>query len=155
MATHTFYKYQGAGNDYIVIDNRNLLFDSGNSDLVHRLCNRRFGIGADGLMMLQDVDGYDFEMVYFNADGREGSMCGNGGRCIVAFAKDTGIIDKTTDFLAVDGHHHAEIDSQQGTVRLQMIDVDVIERDGEAYVLDTGSPHYVVLVDGLATFPVV
>ncbi len=155
MATHTFYKYQGAGNDFIVIDNRNLLFDSDNSDLVHRLCDRRFGIGADGLMLLQDADGYDFEMVYFNADGREGSMCGNGGRCIVAFAKDTGIIGKTTDFLAVDGRHHAEIDGQHGTVRLQMIDVGVIERDGEAYVLDTGSPHYVVLVDGLATFPVV
>ncbi len=155
MATHTFYKYQGAGNDFIVIDNRNLLFDSGDVDLVRRLCDRRFGIGADGLMLLQDKEGHDFEMVYFNADGREGSMCGNGGRCIVAFAKDRGIIGKTTDFLAVDGRHHAEIDHLEGTVRLQMIDVDVVGRDGEAYVLDTGSPHYVALVNGLASFPVV
>ncbi len=155
MATYAFYKYQGAGNDFILIDNRNLLFDKDNVDLVHRLCDRRFGIGADGLMLLQPVDGYDFEMVYFNADGREGSMCGNGGRCIVAFARDLGIIGKTTDFLAVDGPHHAEIDDEERRVSLQMIDVDVIERDGAAYVLDTGSPHYVALVDGLASFPVV
>ncbi len=155
MATYAFDKYQGAGNDFIIIDNRNALFDSDNIDLVRRLCDRRFGIGADGLMLLQDTDGYDFEMVYFNADGREGSMCGNGGRCIVAFAKDKAIIGKKTDFLAVDGQHHAEIDDQQGCVSLQMIDVDVLSRDGEAYVLDTGSPHYVALVDGLAAFPVV
>lgn len=155
MATHTFYKYQGAGNDFVVIDNRNLLFDRYNADLVHRLCNRRFGVGADGLMLLQDADGYDFEMVYFNADGREGSMCGNGGRCIVAFAKDKDIIGKSTDFLAVDGPHHADIDNHEGTVRLQMIDVNVVERDGDAYVLHTGSPHYVELVDKLAEYPVV
>ena len=155
MAAFTFYKYQGAGNDFIIMDNRNRLFDSQNTDLVHRLCDRRFGIGADGLMLLQDVDGYDFEMVYFNADGREASMCGNGGRCIVAFARDRGIIDKATDFLAVDGHHHAEIDPQQAWVSLQMIDVDTIGRDGGAYVLDTGSPHYVKRVeDGLAEMPV-
>lgn len=155
MATYTFYKYQGAGNDFIIIDNRNLLFDKGDVDLVRRLCDRRFGIGADGLMLLQDTDGYDFEMVYFNADGREGSMCGNGGRCIVAFAKDRAIIGKKTDFLAVDGRHHAEIDDRQGRVSLQMIDVDVFNRDGEAYVLNTGSPHYVALVEGLARYPVV
>ena len=155
MATYTFYKYQGAGNDFIVIDNRNKLFNKENHELVRRLCDRRFGIGADGLMLLQGVDGYDFEMVYFNADGREGSMCGNGGRCIVAFVRDKGIIGKTTDFLAVDGHHYAEIDEQRDCVSLQMIDVDTIGRDGDAYVLDTGSPHYVVLVEGLVSFPVV
>ncbi|MGV3763078.1 diaminopimelate epimerase [Parapedobacter sp.] len=155
MATYTFYKYQGAGNDFIVIDNRNLLFDRDDIDLVRRLCDRRFGIGADGLMLLQNVDGYDFEMVYFNADGREGSMCGNGGRCIVAFAKDQAIIDKATDFLAVDGQHHAEIDGRRDYVSLQMIDVDAIDRDADAYVLDTGSPHYVATVEGLANFPVI
>src|SRR5690606_25803359 len=155
MATYTFYKYQGAGNDFIIIDNRNLLFDKGDVDLVRRLCDRRFGIGADGLLLLQDTDGYDFEMVYFNADGREGRLRGNGGRCIVAFAKDRAIIGKQTDVLAVDGGHHAEIDDAPGRGSLQMIDVDVFNRDGEAYVLNTGSPHYVALVEGLARYPVV
>lgn len=155
MAAYTFYKYQGAGNDFVVVDNRNGLFDRDNVELVRRLCDRRFGIGADGLMLLQQIEGYDFEMVYFNADGREGSMCGNGGRCIVAFARDLGIIDKATDFLAVDGPHHAEIDQQRGWVSLQMKDVDGVGRDGDAYVLDTGSPHYVTLVDrSLVDFPV-
>jgi len=155
MTTYTFYKYQGAGNDFIVIDDRNVLFDSSNVDLVRRLCDRRFGIGADGLMLLRGVNGYDFEMVYFNADGHEGSMCGNGGRCIVAFARDIGVIDTEADFLAVDGPHHARIDNQLGQVSLQMNDVDAIERDGDAYVLDTGSPHYIKPVEGLAAFPVV
>src|SRR5690606_199298 len=155
MSTFTFYKYQGAGNDFIIIDNRKPLFNSEDEDLVRRLCDRRFGIGADGLMLLQHADGYDFEMVYFNADGREGSMCGNGGRCIVAFAKDRGLIDKSADFLAADGRHYATIDAGGRSVSLQMIDVGRIGRDGEAYVLDTGSPHYVALVDGLSSFPVV
>lgn len=155
MTAYTFHKYQGAGNDFVVIDNRNQLFDRGDVELVNRLCDRRFGIGGDGLMLLQEAEGYDFEMVYFNADGREGSMCGNGGRCIVAFARDLGIIDRSTDFLAVDGPHHAEIDGARKWVSLQMIDVDAIGRDGDAYVLDTGSPHYVTLVDRpLADFPV-
>ena len=155
MTAHTFYKYQGAGNDFIVFDNRNGLFDRGDEGLVRRLCDRRFGIGGDGLMLLQDADGYDFEMVYFNADGREGSMCGNGGRCIVAFAQDIGVIGTETDFLAADGAHHARIHDQVDWISLQMIDVDVIDRDGDAYVLDTGSPHYVRVVDGLGEFPVV
>src|SRR5690606_30753657 len=81
MAAYPFYKYQGAGDDFILFDNRTGFFDRGNKALVSQLCDRRFGIGGDGLMLLQQVDGYDFEMVYYNADGREGSMCGNGGRC--------------------------------------------------------------------------
>ncbi len=155
MATYTFYKYQGAGNDFVVVDNRKALFDRENTDLVRHLCDRRFGIGADGLMLLQDAAGYDFEMVYFNADGREGSMCGNGGRCIVAFAQDLGIIGAEADFLAADGPHHARMHDQADWISLQMSDVAAIERDGDAYVLNTGSPHYIRLVEGLDTFPVV
>lgn len=143
----TFSKYQGAGNDFILIDNRDNTFDRSNEQWVQKLCDRRFGIGADGLMLLQNKPNYDFEMIYYNADGREGSMCGNGGRCIVAFARDLGIITDKTVFLAVDGIHHASLSSD--LVNLQMIDVHNFERDGEAYILQTGSPHYVEFVEKL------
>ena len=145
--TLQFYKYQGAGNDFVLVDNRSGIFDPKNEDLVRRLCDRRFGIGADGLMLLQEIDGYDFEMVYYNADGREGTMCGNGGRCIVAFARDLGIIQDNTDFLAVDGPHYAEIESN--LVNLGMIDVQEVNRDADAYVLNTGSPHYIAKSNNL------
>jgi diaminopimelate epimerase len=144
-----FYKYQGAGNDFILIDNRQNAVNHQDPQLIARLCDRRFGIGGDGILFLQDKAGYDFEMVYYNADGQPSSMCGNGGRCIVAFAKFLGIIDSEADFLAVDGPHHAKISASGDWVSLQMIDVNEIRRDGEAYVLDTGSPHYIELVSGL------
>lgn len=153
MNTH-FYKYQGAGNDFILIDHRAGSVIDIDYELVKKLCDRRFGIGADGLMLLSAHEEYDFEMLYFNSDGHPGSMCGNGGRCIVAFAKHLGIIDKETNFLAVDGAHYAKI-SENGTwVDLQMIDIDNISRDGEAYVLNTGSPHYVTLQSNLKDFDV-
>lgn len=155
MTTHTFYKYQGAGNDFVIFDNRNGLFERNNVDLVRHLCDRRFGIGADGLMLLQDKEAFDFEMVYFNADGREASMCGNGGRCIVAFAQDQGIVGSETDFLAVDGPHHARMHSTLDWISLKMADVAEIKRDGDAYLLNTGSPHYVKRVTGLNDYPVV
>ncbi|MCL7988503.1 diaminopimelate epimerase [Sphingobacterium sp. lm-10] len=151
-----FSKYQGAGNDFILIDNRNNDFDHNNHDLVARMCDRRFGIGADGLMLLEytknSAISSDFDMVYYNADGQKGSMCGNGGRCIVAFARDLGVIEQDTAFMAVDGMHHAAIQGEQ--VQLGMIDVDTYSRDGEAYILQTGSPHYVEFVKGLAELDV-
>jgi diaminopimelate epimerase len=148
MKVH-FFKYQGAGNDFILIDNRKTAVDHQNPKLIARLCDRRFGIGGDGIMFLQNKEGYDFEMVYYNADGQPSSMCGNGGRCIVAFAKHLGIIDTETNFLAVDGSHYAKISASGDWVSLQMIDVDTINTDGDAYVLNTGSPHYVKVVEGL------
>jgi diaminopimelate epimerase len=138
-----FYKYQGAGNDFILVDNRNLIFDKTDEKTIKQLCDRRFGIGGDGFMLLQTHPDYDFEMVYYNADGRPGSMCGNGGRCIVAFAKFLGIAAEETNFLAVDGAHYAKISASGEWIDLQMIDVDSINKDGSAYVLNTGSPHYV------------
>lgn len=144
-----FYKYQGAGNDFILIDHRNSELKNIDNKLVAQLCHRRFGIGADGLMFLTTHKDYDFEMVYYNADGNVGSMCGNGGRCIVAFAKHLGMIDSETNFLAVDGPHYAKITAEGNWVELQMIDVDRIEQDGNAFVLHTGSPHYVQEVEGL------
>ena len=147
-----FSKYQGAGNDFILIDNRKGLLQRKNDDLVKKLCDRRFGIGGDGLMLLQYTENFDFEMVYYNADGAEGTMCGNGGRCIVAFARDLNIINEKTDFLAVDGPHEAEILADQ--VNLGMIDVHHVSRDGDAFVLNTGSPHYIEKVEGLKTMDV-
>jgi diaminopimelate epimerase len=145
----TFNKYQGAGNDFILVDNRKNGVDHHNPKLIAHLCDRRFGIGGDGIMFLQEKEGYDFEMVYYNADGQPSSMCGNGGRCIVAFAKYLGIIKTETNFLAVDGPHYAKISDPGDWVSLQMIDVDEINQDGDAYVLNTGSPHYIKSVNGL------
>jgi diaminopimelate epimerase len=144
----TFYKYQGAGNDFILIDNRFHVINHQNEALVQRLCHRRFGIGADGVMFLQHHEGYDFEMIYYNADGKPSSMCGNGGRCIAAFAKHLNVVGNETTFLAVDGPHYAKI-SGDNWVSLQMINVDEVGRDGDAYVLNTGSPHYVACASHL------
>ena len=149
-----FSKYQGAGNDFILIDDRDNTFKNIDKELVAKLCERRFGIGGDGLMLLKSHETYDFEMVYYNADGNIGSMCGNGGRCIVAFAKHLGLIEYETNFLAVDGTHYAKITAEGNWVDLQMIDVDTITKDENAFVLNTGSPHFVKEVENLATLDV-
>ena len=149
-----FYKYQGAGNDFVVFDNRSGAIHHQEPSWVQSLCNRRFGIGADGLILLQSHPDFDFEMVYYNADGQPSSMCGNGGRCAVAFAKKLGIISNETTFLAVDGSHYAHSSEDGSWVSLQMIDVSVLERDGEAWVLNTGSPHYVSTVQNLSQLDV-
>ncbi|MFD2161343.1 diaminopimelate epimerase [Paradesertivirga mongoliensis] len=145
-----FFKYQGAGNDFILVDNRQNTFNHQQPQILADLCDRRFGIGADGIMFLQNTEGFDFEMVYYNADGKPSSMCGNGGRCIVAFAKHLNIFKDETNFLAVDGWHYAKISEAGDWVSLQMIDVKDIDEDGDAYVLNTGSPHYVQCTTNLA-----
>lgn len=149
-----FYKYHGNGNDFIIADNRNHSFPKANQALIKKLCDRNFGIGADGLMLLEDEKGYDFHMRYFNSDGREGSMCGNGGRCIVHFARELGIIEITAKFSGVDGPHKAKIDDR-GMVHLKMLDVEQIIKDREAYILNTGSPHYIVFIDNVSGVNVV
>jgi diaminopimelate epimerase len=137
-----FTKYQGTGNDFVILDNRENLYSSLTTKQVRFLCDRRFGIGADGLMLLNNKPGYDFEMIYYNADGNEGSMCGNGGRCLVQFAHDNGIAKTKYYFSAVDGDHHAEIEAM-GIVRLKMKDVKWTEIYLTHSILNTGSPHYV------------
>ncbi|UKJ07745.1 diaminopimelate epimerase [Solitalea lacus] len=135
-----FFKYQGAGNDFVLIDNRTSPI-SINTELFRHLCDRRFGIGGDGIMLLQNHPGYDFEMIYANSDGNPSTMCGNGGRCITAFANHLGIFNAETNFIAVDGPHYAKM-TDKG-VSLQMIDVKGIEEQPDHFVLNTGSPHYV------------
>ena len=153
-----FYKYQGTGNDFVMIDNRDLDFPK-STELVKNLCDRRFGIGGDGLILLENVDTQtvngekaDFKMVYYNSDGNESTMCGNGGRCLVAFAHFLDVFEDKTIFDAVDGLHKAEI--KNGVVKLKMIDVPNISQDGNDTVLDTGSPHYVKYVEMLKNYNV-
>ncbi|MEM9919145.1 MAG: diaminopimelate epimerase [Bacteroidota bacterium] len=144
-----FSKYQGAGNDFVMIDNRSTQWLSRkDTALIERLCDRRFGIGADGLILLQNHPDCDFEMVYFNADGRESSMCGNGGRCIVRFAQQVGHIEQQARFLAIDGMHAANI-RPDGWVELKMMDVDSVEVGEDYFLLNTGSPHYVIFVEDI------
>lgn len=148
-----FYKYQGTGNDFIIIDNRASIIQTLKLDQVKLLCDRRFGIGADGLMLLNQKANYDFEMNYYNSDGREGSMCGNGGRCMIKFAYNLGIHKNKYHFLAVDGEHEAEI-NDNGIIRLKMKDVNVIQHTNSDFILNTGSPHYVKLVGDVMDYDV-
>ncbi|MCB9080758.1 MAG: diaminopimelate epimerase [Lewinellaceae bacterium] len=150
-----FVKYQGAGNDFVILDQRQTTWvDPQDIATIARLCDRRFGIGADGLMMLEDAAGYDFRMRYFNADGREGSMCGNGGRCIAAFAQRLGIIQESGTFIAVDGPHQVRL-PEADWVELHMIDVNRVEQGPDYFYMNTGSPHYVVFVEDLSDLNIV
>ncbi|MGC4038035.1 MAG: diaminopimelate epimerase [Chitinophagaceae bacterium] len=148
-----FYKYQGTGNDFIILDNRKKEYSMLTTTMIHSLCERRYGVGADGLMLLNERNGYDFEMKYYNADGNESSMCGNGGRCLVKFAYNLGIHRSTYKFLATDGEHEAEIDTDE-TVSLKMKDVAGVKKFKGDYLIDTGSPHYVKMVSDVMNLDV-
>lgn len=155
--TLNFSKYQGTGNDFILIDNRNLNLNI-SKDTIAKLCHRKFGIGGDGLMLLQNKQGYDFEMVYFNADGKESSMCGNGGRCIAAFARSLDIINDKGTFWAIDGEHLVEIKNKKQSemvVSLKMIDVTDIKVNNGNYILNTGSPHFIKFTENLEEVDIV
>lgn len=149
---HTFYKYQGTGNDFILIDNRPGQISKNDTKKIRFLCDRRFGIGADGLILLEDHDSYDFRMVYFNSDGNESTMCGNGGRCIVRFAEFLGVVNGHATFEAIDGPHQAIIEGD--LVKLQMQDVEGVQQFDDHVFLNTGSPHHVQMETDLDTLDV-
>jgi diaminopimelate epimerase len=148
-----FFKYHGAGNDFVMIDCRNhdeSLFDR---KLVEFLCDRHLGIGADGLILLLADKKSDFRMKYFNSDGAEGTMCGNGGRCIVAFAHDLKLIREKASFTGIDGFHLANILGPE-MVSLKMIDVEKVEELEDGYLVNTGSPHFVTFRDKIGEIDV-
>lgn len=149
-----FHKYQGTGNDFVILDNRAGEYNNLTEKQIRRMCDRRFGIGGDGFILLSNKQGYDFEMVYFNADGKTSTMCGNGGRCMVKFANDIGIHKYTYHFLATDGEHDAEVDND-GLIRLKMQDISEVDNHGTYAVLNTGSPHFVKFVSDLENIDVV
>ena len=149
-----FYKYQGTGNDFIILDNRTHLYDLLSPKQVKHLCDRRFGIGGDGLMLLNLKDKYDFEMVYYNADGKPSTMCGNGGRCLVKFANHMGLHKYSYKFIASDGEHEAELD-KNNEIRLKMKDVNSVDEHSNYAILDTGSPHYVKFANDVYNIDVV
>jgi diaminopimelate epimerase len=151
----SFSKYHGTGNDFILIDDRGNKIHLSEVQ-IRKLCDRRFGIGADGLSLLRDRAGFDFEMIYYNADGKEGSMCGNGGRCITVFARSLGKINGQANFSTVDGVHQSMITNDAPVVvKLKMNDVKEIENHADFIYLDTGSPHYVKFVDDVSAVDIV
>lgn len=151
MTMIEFFKYHGTGNDFIIIDNRAKMFIT-DTEKIKKMCHRRFGIGADGLMLLENSDKYDFIMRYFNSDGNEGSMCGNGGRSITKFASDLGIINNNAIFLASDGVHKAEIND--GIISLLMNNVNEIKTSPNSYFINTGSPHHIEFIENVEEFDV-
>ena len=140
----SFVKYQGTGNDFVMLDNMDGKYNAMTIAQIQAICDRKMGIGADGLIKISKHPDCDFEVEYYNSDGSQ-SFCGNGARCSVAFAKELGIVDKKAVFLAIDGVHNAFIDGE--TFGIEMLPVEAINRDGDDYVLDTGSPHYIRLTD--------
>jgi len=147
-----FHKYQGTGNDFVMIDNRDFKFDRNDLETVNKLCDRKFGIGADGVILIEPDNEVDFEMVYFNPDGSQ-SLCGNGSRCAVMFAQSLGIIESKTTFRAIDGLHEATIRGDQ--VHLLMHDVSGHQQVDNDYVIDTGSPHYIRYVDDVQALDII
>ena len=146
-----FSKYHGTGNDFIIIDNRSISWEP-TLKQVSFLCDRHFGIGADGLMLLSEKSGFDFAMAYYNSDGNESTLCGNGGRCMTAFAKTLGLIGTMAHFWAIDGIHESEIivNSTEITYRLKMKDTQIGKVYADGLYIDTGSPHFVTFLSNVA-----
>lgn len=149
---YLFYKYQGTGNDFIIIDDRKENFNLENRELISSLCQRKIGVGADGLILLRNHHKYDFQMIYFNSDGNQSTMCGNGGRCVLAFAKKIELIRNEAIFLAIDGEHYGRI--EENIVSIKMKDIEKINLVKEGFFLDSGSPHFVLFKEDLQSIDV-
>jgi diaminopimelate epimerase len=147
-----FVKYQGTGNDFILIDNRSGEWNELSISTIQSVCDRRFGIGADGLIKINTISGFDFEVDYYNSDGSK-SFCGNGARCSVAFAHELGITKEAVSFMAIDGAHEAL--KKEGLVYLKMNDVTQIDTTNPEYILNTGSPHFIHFTENVADFDIV
>lgn len=149
-----FYKYHGAGNDFILADNRKGQCSGLTEEQIQNLCHRQFGIGADGLILIQNMDDFDFRMIYYNADGKEGSFCGNGARCAVSFALQIGILrSMDAKFVAADGGHFATI--TPNGIKVSMRVEGSIKKTTKGIICHTGSPHIVVFTDDLEDLDVV
>ena len=144
--TIRFHKYQGAGNDFVIIDNRNTHYDFTESQIQH-LCNRHFGVGSDGLILLEESEKADFAMRFFNPDGSSGMMCGNGGRCIIAYAAAAGLFEKNCIFEAPDGIHKGRM--EEDGISLQMLNPTRITTFPDGIYMNTGTSHFVHFVDNL------
>jgi diaminopimelate epimerase len=142
-----FHKYQATGNDFIIIDDRDNNFDIHDSILIQSLCERKMGIGADGLIVLRNHNEYDFRMIYFNSDGFESTLCGNGSRCIVSFANLLDISSNKIMFMAIDGMHEASIDDDEVSIKFK--DIKKIDYDNKYIIIDSGSPHLVNIVENV------
>lgn len=161
---NAFYKYHGAGNDFIMIDNRDGHFDIDNIEKIKLMCHRRFGVGADGIMLLTEEPEYDFGMIYINSDGTRGAMCGNGARCLVHFAHNIAKVvkdpknparERQVKFLAVDGEHEAEI-LENGLIKLKMQNMNEKKIFNGVDFINCGTaPHYVKFVENISEFPVI
>jgi diaminopimelate epimerase len=147
-----FHKYQATGNDFVLIDNRTSGYSFTNEQ-IEKICDRRFGVGADGLMLIEKHPSLDFNLVYYNSDGSQ-SLCGNGSRAAVVMAATLGLLNITTKFNAYDGAHEAEL-LNTGIVRLKMNDVNIVRKSGDEYFINTGSPHHLRFVKDLSSYPVV
>jgi diaminopimelate epimerase len=150
-----FNKYHGTGNDFIMIDGIHDLTirDYLNQDMISHLCHRRFGIGADGLIIIAPHSESDFYMVYYNSDGRISSMCGNGSRCAVRYAHSLGYLKEQCTFAAIDGLHEGKV--SETTISVLMSNVHSVNESNGDFVLDTGSPHYVSFLEDVDSLDII
>ena len=149
----SFDKYHGCGNDFIIVDNLSNTFPKDSENEIKKFCNRRFGIGADGLILVNHNDKFPIEMIYYNSDGKISTMCGNGGRCFMHYCYNNDIIKNKSEFLACDGVHYGVVNDDY--VKVSMSDVNGYKKYNDYLFLNTGSPHLVKCVNDVSSFDLI